>query len=115
MSGRFQLQKSSDGQFRFRLLAGNGQLLLTGGPYPAYAAALNGIDAVRRNALREGAFSLTESAAGEHFCVLRAADGQLIGQSQPYASLYSAEQGCDAVRRNAPGAALQDESATPSA
>jgi len=44
--------------------------------------------------------------------VLKATNGQVIGQSQMYASLHSAEQGCDSVLRHAPNAALQDESAS---
>ena len=59
------------------------------------------------------AFRGQESSNGKHYFVLKATNGQVIGQSQMYASLHSAEQGCDSVRRHAPNAALQDESASP--
>jgi len=112
MSGKFQLKKSSNGQFHFNLLAGNGQIILSSEQYKAHSSALNGIDSVRKNAVREGAFEVKESSNGKYFFVLKATNGQIIGQSQMYASLHSAEQGCDSVLRHAPNAALQDESAS---
>ena len=86
--------------------------MLSSEQYKAHASALNGIDSVRKNAVREDAFEVRESSNDKFYFVLKAANGQVIGQSQMYASLHSAEQGCDSVRRNAPNAALQDESAS---
>jgi len=113
MSGKFQLKRASNGQFHFNLLASNGQVVLSSEQYKAHASALNGIDSVRKNAVREEAFEVRESSNGKHYFVLKATNGQVIGQSQMYASLHSAEQGCDSVRRHAPNAALQDVSASP--
>jgi len=112
MSGKFQLKRASNGQFHFNLLASNGQVVLSSEQYKAHASALNGIDSVRKNAVREGAFEVEESSNGKFYFVLKASNGQIVGQSQMYASLHSAEQGCDSVRRHAPNAALQDESAS---
>lgn len=111
MSGKFHLKKSSNGQFHFNLLASNGQVILSSEQYKAHASALNGIDSVRKNAVRQDAFEIKESSNDKHYFVLKATNGQIVGQSQMYASLHSAEQGCDSVRRHAPDAALQDESA----
>ncbi|MCF7201343.1 YegP family protein [Pseudomonas oligotrophica] len=110
MSGKFQLKKASNGQFHFNLLAGNGQVILSSEQYKAHASALNGIESVRKNAVREGAFEVKQASNGKHYFVLKATNGQVVGQSQMYASLASAEQGCDSVRRHAPDAALADES-----
>lgn len=115
MSGKFQLKKSSNGQFHFNLLASNGQAILASEQYQAHASALNGIDSVRKNALRDGAFEVKESSNGKYHFVLKATNGQIIGQSQMYASLSSAEHGCESVRNHAPRAVLQDESAAPAA
>ncbi|SEP52121.1 YegP family protein [Amycolatopsis saalfeldensis] len=50
MAGKFELYKDKSGQFRFRLKAGNGEIIATGESYPAKASAQKGIDSVKRNA-----------------------------------------------------------------
>ncbi len=50
MAGKFELYKDSQGKFRFRLKAGNGEIIATGEAYESKAGALNGIDSVRRDA-----------------------------------------------------------------
>jgi uncharacterized protein YegP (UPF0339 family) len=50
MAGTFELYTDKSGEYRFRLKAGNGEVIATGEGYSSKAAALNGIDAVRRNA-----------------------------------------------------------------
>jgi len=64
---------------------------------------------------REEAFEIKDSSNGKHYFVLKATNAQIIGQSQLYSSLHSAQQGCDSVRRNAADADLEDESARPAA
>lgn len=49
MAGKFELKKTSAG-YRFNLKAGNGEIIATSESYTTKAAALNGIDSVRRNA-----------------------------------------------------------------
>jgi uncharacterized protein YegP (UPF0339 family) len=50
MAGKFELYTDVRGQFRFRLKAANGRVIAVGESYPTKAAALEGIEAVRRNA-----------------------------------------------------------------
>ncbi|WP_117215767.1 YegP family protein [Allorhizocola rhizosphaerae] len=50
MAGKFELYTDVRGQYRFRLKAANGQIVAVGESYPTKAAALDGVDAVRRNA-----------------------------------------------------------------
>jgi hypothetical protein len=50
MAGKFELYNDSAGQFRFRLKAGNGEIIATGEAYASKNGALNGIDSIRRNA-----------------------------------------------------------------
>lgn len=50
MAGKFELYKDKSGGFRFRLKASNGQVIATGESYESKAAALNGIESVRKNA-----------------------------------------------------------------
>ena len=50
MAGKFELYKDAAGKFRFRLKAGNGQIIAIGEAYETKAAAQNGIDSVKTNA-----------------------------------------------------------------
>lgn len=60
MSAKFELYKDKSGQFRFRLKAGNGEIIAVGEAYQAKASALNGIDSVRRNAPGAPTVDLTD-------------------------------------------------------
>ena len=50
MAGKFELYKDAQGKYRFPLKASNGQIIAVGEAYESKAAAVNGIDSVRRNA-----------------------------------------------------------------
>ena len=51
MAGKFEVYKDTKGKYRFRLKAGNGEIIAVGEAYESKAGALNGIDSVRRNAV----------------------------------------------------------------
>jgi uncharacterized protein YegP (UPF0339 family) len=50
MAGKFELYTDKSGKYRFRLKAGNGQVIATGEAYESKAAAENGIKSVQTNA-----------------------------------------------------------------
>lgn len=50
MPGKFVVKKGSTGQFRFSLLARNGQVVATSETYKTKAACMNGIKSVRNYA-----------------------------------------------------------------
>lgn len=47
---KFEVYKDKAGEFRFRLKAGNGQIIAVGEGYKAKASCLNGIESVKKNA-----------------------------------------------------------------
>ena len=47
---KFEVYKDKAGEFRYRLKARNGEIILSGEGYKAKASCLNGIDSIRRNA-----------------------------------------------------------------
>ncbi|MDR6867226.1 uncharacterized protein YegP (UPF0339 family) [Microbacterium resistens] len=51
MAGKFELYQDKSDDYRFRLKAGNGEIIATGQGYSSKASALNGIESVRRNAV----------------------------------------------------------------
>lgn len=51
MAAKFELYKSANGEFRWRMKSANGQIIATGGEgYTRKDGALNGIEAVKRDA-----------------------------------------------------------------
>jgi len=48
MAGKFELYKDAKGKFRFRLNAGNGEIIAVGEAYDSKASAKNGIASCRR-------------------------------------------------------------------
>lgn len=47
---KFEMYQDKAGEFRFRLKAGNGQIIATGEGYKAKAGCLNGIESIKKNA-----------------------------------------------------------------
>jgi len=50
MAGKFELYEDKSGGFRFRLKAGNGEIIASSESYKTKAAAENGIESVKKNA-----------------------------------------------------------------
>ncbi|HEY5990663.1 MAG TPA: YegP family protein [Streptosporangiaceae bacterium] len=50
MAAKFVLKRGTTGKFHFNLVATNGQVIATSESYESKAAALNGIDSVKKNA-----------------------------------------------------------------
>lgn len=111
MAGKFELKKSKDGQFMFNLKAGNGQVILTSELYKTKASAENGIESVRKNANREGAFETRTNSRGEPYFILKATNGQEIGRSEYYSGNSAMENGIASVQKNGPDAGLDDTTA----
>tara|TARA_R100000005_G_scaffold94926_2_gene74532 strand:- start:5501 stop:5836 length:336 start_codon:yes stop_codon:yes gene_type:complete len=110
MAGKFELYKDNSGEFRFRLKAGNGEIVGTSEGYKQKASAENGIESVKTNASNESRFELKEGKNGKWYFNLKAANGQVILSSQGYASESGAKEGTGAVARAAEGAKIDDQS-----
>lgn len=108
MAGWFELSKSSDGQFRFVLKATNGQVILVSELYRALDSAKNGIASVQANCGNEGRYESKESANGKYFFNLKAANHQVIGTSQMYASAASRDNGIASVKANGASTTVKD-------
>ncbi|ORI17288.1 YegP family protein [Rhodococcus sp. 1168] len=50
MSGKFEIYTDAAGKYRFRLEAGNGEIIAAGEAYNSKATAQNGIEPVKKNA-----------------------------------------------------------------
>ena len=108
MAGKFELKQAKNGQFMFNLKASNGQVILTSELYKQKSSAENGIESVRKNANRGGAFEVRENSKGEPYFILKATNGQEIGRSEYYSSKSAMENGIESVKKNAPDAKVED-------
>lgn len=108
MAGKIELRKSSNGQFRFRLKAGNGEPILSGESYATKAGAENGIESVKINAPNDDKYERKTAASGQPYFVLKAGNGEPIGRSETYSSVSAVENGIASVKNSAPDAAIED-------
>ena len=109
--GKFVITKRKNGEFQFSLKATNGQDILGSEGYTTMAACKNGIESVKKNAADEARFERKEAKNGDPYFVLKAGNGQVIGQSEMYSSEASRDNGIASVMKNAPEAEVADETA----
>ncbi len=100
MAGWFELSKSKDDQFRFVLKAGNAEIILTSELYKTQASAENGIASVQKNSAIPERFERKIASNGKFYFNLKAANHQVIGTSQLYASDTARETGITSVISN---------------
>ena len=113
MAAKFQLKVAKNGKFLFNLLATNGQVVLSSEMYDTRAKAVNGIESVKKNAVREGGFEKLVATNGKPYFVVKSPNGQVVGKSQMYASAATCSRGIASVKANAPGAAIEDLTKAP--
>ena len=110
MAGKFECYKDKAGEFRFRLVAANGNTILSSEGYKSKSGCTNGIESVRKNSQDPDRFVKTETASGKFRFNLTAKNSQTIGTSQNYASVSGRNNGIKSVANNAPDAAVVEES-----
>ncbi|MEA5213878.1 YegP family protein [Enterobacter cloacae] len=108
MSGWFELNKSSDGQFRFVLKAGNGEIILTSELYTSKSAAENGIASIRTNSPQDERYEKKTASNGKFHFNLKAGNHQVIGSSQLYATEQSRDKGIASVKTNGSTQTVKD-------
>jgi uncharacterized protein YegP (UPF0339 family) len=109
MAGKFVLKKSSNGQFYFNLVAGNGEKILRSEMYVAKPSALKGIESVKTNAPVDARYERKNASNGQPMFNLKAANHEIIGTSETYSSEVAREKGIASVKANAPAAATDDQ------
>lgn len=79
-------------------------VILSSEAYNTKKACDNGIESVRKNCKANSKFDRTKAKNGKYKFNLKAANGQVIGTSQMYASNSNMEKGIASVKKNAPKA-----------
>jgi uncharacterized protein YegP (UPF0339 family) len=111
----FEIFEDNAGEYRWRLLAGNDEILADSGEgYESRSGAEEAAERVKEYApdadVLEGgqaAFEIYEDNAGEHRWRLRHRNGNiLLDSGEGYSDRSGARDGIESVKRNAPGAEL---------
>jgi len=107
--GKFEIyQSGKKDEFRFRLKASNGQIILSSEGYTSKASCLNGIESVKKNATDPKRFTKTTTPSKLFRFALTAANRKVIGTSQNYKSEKSRDNGIASVAKNAAGAKVEE-------
>jgi uncharacterized protein YegP (UPF0339 family) len=101
-------QSGKKNEFRFRLKADNGQIILSSEGYTTKSSCLNGIESVKKNSADPKRFSKTKTPTNLHRFTLNATNSQVIGTSQNYKTESGCKNGIESVRRNAGKAELKE-------
>ena len=107
---KFEIYKDKKGEFRFNLKAANGQTILSSQGYSSIAACENGIESVRTNSQDDNRYERLTAKNGSPYFNLKAANGQVIGNSEMYSGTSGMENGIASVKKNAPDATVEDKS-----
>jgi uncharacterized protein YegP (UPF0339 family) len=108
MNGVFEVYTDARGEYRFRLKAPNGEILLASEGYKGKAGCLNGIKSVKENCPIDERFEKYEDKAGKHRFRLKAANYQVIGTGEAYESESGLEGGIASIQRWAPDAEIKE-------
>ena len=108
MAGKFVIGKRSNGDFQFNLKAGNGQVILASQGYADKGGCRNGIESVQKNSPDEAHYERKTASDGRYHFNLKAANHQVIGSSQMYASEAARETGISSVKTNGASTTIKD-------
>ncbi len=109
MASKFELFEDKRDEYRFRLNAGNGEIILKSEGYESKASAKNGIASVKTNAPYDSRYDRKKSTNGKYYFNLEAVNNQVIGtSSEMYETAAGRDKGIESVKTNAPTAVVDD-------
>lgn len=107
--GKYVISNAKNDEKYFNLKATNGQIILTSQMYSSESACFSGIESVRNNCSDDSKFERKQSVNNKPFFVLKAANGQVIGNSEMYESEAGMENGIASVKKNGISKAVIEE------
>ena len=89
---RFHIHTDRSGGFRFTLKRYiNDQVILLSESYTSKQGSINGVDSVKLNSIREGAYERIKSRNGKFYFNLKSTNGAIIGTSPMHLTTYSVD------------------------
>ena len=101
-------QSGKKNEFRFRLKADNGQIILSSEGYTSKPSCLNGIESVKKNSADAKRFTKATTPSNMFRFAITAANSQIIGTSQNYKSESGRNNGIESVMKNAARAEIKE-------
>jgi len=98
--GNFVITRATNGEHYFNLKADNSKVILTSQMYSSKAACFSGIESVRSNSSDDSRYERKQSVNNKQYFVLKASNGQIIGNSEMYSSKAGRENGIESVKKN---------------
>ena len=106
--GVFSIFKSAvNGEYRYRLMANNNEIILSGEGYKTLQGCKDGIQSVKTNSQYDFRYEKSDKVLNYRFNLM-ASNGQVIGVSEGYTTAYARNEGIADVKRLAPTATVQD-------
>lgn len=105
---KFKVFVGKDGQFYFRLVARNGEPILASEGYTIKSSCMDGINSVKKNAVKDEHYKSLIATNGEFYFTLVAENDELIGKSETYKAEQGRDNGIEAVKSTAPNAPVED-------
>lgn len=108
MPGYYVIEKGLTGQFHFNLKSDNHEIILTSESYVSKQGAHTGIASCQINSPYDARYDKRTSAAIQPYFVLKAANGEIIGNSQMYSSVSARDNGIASCKINGPTTVIKD-------
>ena len=108
MAATYELNKSSDGQFRFALKGGKGETLLNSEGYAAKPSAQSGIASVQANCGQDARYEKKNASNGKAFFNLKAGNHQVIATSPMHATEALRDAAIEAVKAGGTTTTIKD-------
>ncbi|MEM9885711.1 MAG: YegP family protein [Bacteroidota bacterium] len=112
-NSKFEIYKDKAGEFRFRLKAKNGENILQSEGYASKQGCQKAVESVKKNAANEDQFEKRTAKNGQHYFVLKAGNGEVIGMSEMYKSTSGRDNGIGAVGRAVADSVTDDLTSNP--
>ncbi|MEM8892478.1 MAG: DUF1508 domain-containing protein [Bacteroidota bacterium] len=105
---KFQIYEDKAGEYRFRLYASNGEIILASEGYSSKAGAKGGIDSAQAASKDDENFDKLTAKNGEFYFNLKSANGSIVGTSEMFSSEASRDNSAASVKQTASGAPTED-------
>lgn len=102
----FEIYKDKAGEFRFRLKAKNGEIILASEGYKRKTSCLNGVNSVKTNSVLPSRYEVLGDENGLMWVNLKARNGRVIGVTEML-DPSSIEVSINSIKTNAPDAEVK--------
>lgn len=104
----FEIYQDKAGEYRFRLQGLDGRTLLRSEGYRKRRGAVNGINAVKKNASNDARYERQSSPTGKPSFNLKAGNHQVIGSSRTFSTTAQMDTAIELIKETAPVSKVRD-------